>query len=358
MKTLIVQNYWTPYRHELFTELSKYTDIEILYLGKVGADRLWKKEETGFPSIQLNAKRIGPFLFSSLRGIDFTKYDQAVLLEHMENIFTVLKLAGLFKGRFILWTGMAKDAHPEKFSYDFFSKIIKSWYRRYLYRANCFFAYSELSREMLLKWGVPAKKIEIIHQASRILELSEIIDQDPVKLREGRSGPLRLLSLGYLRKEKNNNFLIKVCGRFSRTQVELLIVGDGPERENLCAMGGDNVRFKGYLEGEDKFREYLSADVFVLPTIRDPWALVVNEAMYYGLPVICSSRAGARDMVMGNGFVINPFDEEDLYTAIKTLVDNRGLCEKMGRRSREIVQDYTINFAAKQMGKLLESDDS
>ncbi len=356
MKTLIVQNYWTPYRHELFTELAKYRDIEVLYLGNIGSDRLWKKEECSFPSIQLEARKRGPFLFSSLRGIDFSNYDQIVLLEHLENIFTILKLAKIFKGRFILWTGMAKDAHPEKPGYDFFTNIIKHWYRRHLYRANRFFAYSEITREMLLDCGIADERIEIIHQASRIQELPEIVDHDPVELRKGRTGPLKLLSLGYLRKEKNNDLLIKVCSRFDKDQVELLIVGDGPESEKLHAMAGSTIQFKGYLEGEDKFREYLSADVFVLPTIRDPWALVINEAMYYGLPIICSNRAGARDVVKDNGFVIDPFDEEDLYKAIKALAGNRELCEKMGRRSRQIVQDYTISFTAKQMAGLLVTD--
>lgn len=355
MKTLIVQNYWTPYRHELFTEMSKYTDIGVLYLGDVGGDRLWKKEKCSFPSIQLEAKKLGPFLFSSLKGIDLSGYNQLVLLEHLENIFTILKLAALFKGRFILWTGMAKDAHPEKPGYDLFTNIIKHWYRKRIYLADHFFAYSELSREMLLNYGIKDEKITIIHQASRIRELPEIINRDPVDLRKGRSGPLKLLSLGYLRKEKNNDLLIKVCSRFSEKEVELFIVGDGPERENLVAMAGRNVHFKGYMEGEDKFREYMAADVFVLPTIRDPWALVVNEAMYYGLPIICSERAGARDMVKDNGFIINPFDEEDLYEAIQKLVGNRPLCEKMGRRSRQIVKDYTIPFAAVQMAGLLEA---
>jgi glycosyltransferase involved in cell wall biosynthesis len=356
LKTLIVQNYWTPYRHELFTELVKYSDIEVLYLGEIGSDRLWEKEECSFPTIQLKAKKRGPFLFSSLRGIDFSKFDQIVLLEHLENIFTILKLAGIFKGRFILWTGMAKDAHPERPGYDFFTNIIKGWYRRSLYRANIFFAYSGLTREMLLDYGVSDDSIKIIHQASRIRDLAEIRDKDPVDLRKGRSGPLRLLSLGYLRKEKNNDFLIKVCNRFDNEELELLIVGDGPEREKLQSMAGNNVRFKGYLEGEDKFREYLSADVFVLPTIRDPWALVVNEAMYYGLPIICSNRAGARDIVKDNGFVIDPFDEDDLFKAIQVLVGNRELCEKMGRRSVQIVQDYTISFTVKQMAEILESN--
>ncbi|MBI9102597.1 MAG: glycosyltransferase family 4 protein [Spirochaetales bacterium] len=360
MKTLIVQNYWTPYRHDLFTELSKYSDIEVLYLDSVGADRNWEKEETLFPSIQLKARKKGPFAFSDLSGIDFSRYDRAVILEHLENIFTIRKLARIFKGRFILWCGMSKDAHPDKPGYDFLLDCFKAWYRRRLYQANMFFSYCGMTSEMLIEWGVPEEKIHIIHQASSIREIPEIVGKDPVKLhrqsREAKPGPLRILSLGYLRKEKNNDFLIKVCNRFKSDELELVVAGSGPELEDLQQMAGDNVLFPGYLEGEDKFREYLKADVFVLPTIRDPWALVVNEAMYYGLPVICSNRAGARDVVLGNGFIINPFDEEDLYLALKEFVNRPELCWKMGRRSREIVQDYTVPFTAKQMSEYLNQE--
>jgi glycosyltransferase involved in cell wall biosynthesis len=359
MKTLIIQNYWTPYRHELFTELAQLSDIEVLYLGKIGSDRLWDKEETSFPSIQLSGRKLGPFFFSDLSGIDFSRFDQAVLLEHMENIFTVLKLAAVFKGRFFLWTGMGLNTHPEKPGYDLVLNLFKRWYRKQLYGARLFLAYCELTKEMLLKAGIPDERIRLIHQASRIKVIPEIREHDPVEYRRNRRGPLRLLSLGYLRKEKNNDFLIKVCRRFSKDEIVLTIVGDGPEKERLKALDNDNrVAFKGYLEGDAKFREYLEADVFVLPTLRDPWALVVNEAMYYGLPVICSSRAGARDMVKDNGFVFDPQNEEDLYCCIDNFVKNRELVLTMGVRSKAIVSDYTIPFAARQLQSILEGEET
>lgn len=358
MKTLFVQNYWTPYRHDLFTELAKKEDIEVLYLDGIGTDRKWDKEDSSFPSYELKAKKIGPFAFTDIDNFDFSVYGRAVLIEHIENIFTILRLARIFWGRFFLWTEMARNAHPEKMGYDLILNIFKKWYRRKLYKTRTILSFSGLTTEMLRNAGVPEENIYRMPQAASIREIPEIVGKNPVQVRSAlrKPGPLRVLSLGYLRKEKNNELLIHVCRRFNPDQVELIIAGDGPEMERLKTIAAGTVSFTGYLSGEEKFRAYFEADLFVLPTIRDPWALVVNEAMYYGLPVICSNRAGARDAVRDNGFIFDPFKEEELYKSIKKFVENPTLCNSMGDRSREIVGEYSIFSAAKILSGYLKND--
>jgi len=75
--------------------------------------------------------------------------------------------------------------------------------------------------------------------------------------------------------------------------------------------------------------------------------------MYYGLPIIGSVRAGSRYVVRYNGFLIDPFCPEELEAALRTFADSRELCLSMGRRSREIVREYTIDFTAGQLKALL-----
>ncbi len=348
MKTLIVQNYWTPYRSDLFEELSGLSDIEVLYLGNIGNDRLWKMEKANFKYITVPSRRIGPFIFSKLKGVDFSVYDRVIVLEHMENIFSILRIIKKFKGKFFLWSGMFSNMYPDKPNYEIIVNIFKKIYRPFLYRAEFYFAYSSLTKEMLASNGVNSEKIKIIKQASRVEEIAEEkIDNKDV------SAPLKILSLGYLRKEKNNEFLVRVCSRFSKEELILTIAGDGPEKENLKKISGNNIIVKDYLDGVEKYREYLNADLFILPTIRDPWALTVNEAMFYGLPVICSNRAGAKDLIEGNGFVIDPWDEEGLFSILESLVKDRKSIIEMGKRSREIIEDYSIEKAAEQINRLI-----
>ncbi len=349
MKTLIVQNYWTPYRSDLFEALSLLSDIEVLYLGNIGSDRLWNMEKVHFKYITVPAKKIGPFTFSTFKEVDFSLYDRVVVLEHMENIFSILKIIKKFPGRFYLWSGMFNNMYPDKPGYEVIVNLFKKIYRHFLYNAEKYFAYSSLTKEMFIENGVDPVKIEIIKQASRVGNTLKAETKNRKPLNIGVTAPLKILSLGYLRKEKNNEVLVRICSRFSKEDLILTIVGDGPEQDNLKNIAGNNIIFKDYLEGDAKFSEYRDADLFILPTIRDPWALTVNEAMSWGLPVICSNRAGARDMIEGNGIVIDPFNEDELFDAIKTFVDNRILCLEMGSKSLEIVKNYTIEYAARQI---------
>lgn len=352
-RVLIVQNYWTPYRSDLFKKLSLLVDLDVLYLGQIGSDRRWSEEEVPFNVLKVPFKKKGPFLFSDVSGIDFSVYGKLVILEHLENIFTILNIVRRFNGPYYLWCGMFNNMYPDKRLYGKAVDLFKRVYRKRLYRAEGYFAYSTLTREMLTDWKVPEDKITIIHQASRVFMIPEVKENDPVSHRSNRKGPLMVLSLGYLRKEKNNDFLIRVCSRFSKDELILTIVGDGPEKENLVSTAPENVIFKDYMDGEEKFREYLESDLFVLPTIRDPWALTVNEAMAYGLPVVCSSRAGAKDLIDGNGIIFDPFNEDSLYNALNKYVKDRGRCIIEGKRSMEIIKDYSIEFAAEQISGLL-----
>ncbi|NEP85252.1 MAG: glycosyltransferase family 4 protein, partial [Okeania sp. SIO3B3] len=82
-------------------------------------------------------------------------------------------------------------------------------------------------------------------------------------------------------------------------------------------------------------------------------------AMYYGLPVICSNRAGARDVIKGNGMVIDPFDPEMLYASIKKFVENPEICDEFGIKSRINIEKYSVSRAAEALaGFIRDGGDS
>jgi glycosyltransferase involved in cell wall biosynthesis len=84
---------------------------------------------------------------------------------------------------------------------------------------------------------------------------------------------------------------------------------------------------------------YSVADIFVLPTLEDVWGFVINEAMACGLPVISTENSQAAiEMIRSgeNGFVVSKLDEEELYSAMKKLL-NSGKLQSMGKKSIEIV---------------------
>jgi 1,2-diacylglycerol 3-alpha-glucosyltransferase len=165
------------------------------------------------------------------------------------------------------------------------------------------------------------------------------------------------LYVGRLAPEKN---LLSLVRAFARYRAEggnwsLVLAGAGSLNAELraeCAVLGiaDHVHFPGMKRTAELPACYAFASCFVLPSIREPWGLVVNEAMASGLPVLVSKRCGcAADLVEegSNGFLFDPCDEAALSQHLQwmsSLSSQRR--DEMGQRSREIVSQYSPeNFA-------------
>lgn len=135
----------------------------------------------------------------------------------------------------------------------------------------------------------------------------------------------------------------------------LVLVGDGSEKRALKAMAEsmgltDVVRFPGFRQIEELPAFYGLADAFVLPSVVEPWGLVVNEAMASGLPVLVSRRAGcASELVRPgiNGHTFSPRDICGLAANMVTLAHDPELRARMGAASaRHIKRFGPDRFAA------------
>ncbi len=160
--------------------------------------------------------------------------------------------------------------------------------------------------------------------ADRVVRSYDVVDNDGLygqaqQLRRKSPAPLPdryFLYIGRLAAEKNLSGLLDAYFAYRETggHWSLILVGDGPERSTLTqqvvrsAYGAD-VHMVGHKGSAELPLYYAFAGCFVLPSTREPWGLVVNEAMACGLPVLVSSRCGCADdlVVPGfNGFLFDP----------------------------------------------------
>jgi glycosyltransferase involved in cell wall biosynthesis len=138
---------------------------------------------------------------------------------------------------------------------------------------------------------------------------------------------------------------------FARLRAErecaLLLAGDGELRGEAEALverlAAPDVHFAGFLNQSELPRAYVAADAFVLFSGDfETWGLVVNEAMNFGLPVVTSDKVGSSaDLVDGNGRVVAHDDVEALAEALGDVIGHADR-DALGRRSREIVDGYSI----------------
>jgi glycosyltransferase involved in cell wall biosynthesis len=146
--------------------------------------------------------------------------------------------------------------------------------------------------------------------------------------------------------------LLEAFARISRDpsarRPYLVLVGDGEQRGALERKSRElgietAVRFTGFRNQTEIPRYYDLCDVFVLPSLLEPWGLVVNEVMNAGRAVIVSDQVGAGpDLVQPgrNGFVFPAGDVEVLSECLQKVLSDPDLCERMGRESLAIIETW------------------
>ena len=164
--------------------------------------------------------------------------------------------------------------------------------------------------------------------------------------RENRRGPVRFLFVGRLESAKGILYLLDAWSGL-RVPGYLTIAGDGPLAGRIARRVATTslppVELVGHLDRARLAGIYGEADVFVFPSVSDPWGLVLNEAMASGLPLITTDPPGAVDDLVtdgDNGLVVPPFASEGLLRAMDRLAADRTLRLSMGRRSAERIRAF------------------
>jgi glycosyltransferase involved in cell wall biosynthesis len=106
-------------------------------------------------------------------------------------------------------------------------------------------------------------------------------------------------------------------------------------------MKGAEVAALGYVDRERMASIYLNSDILVYPSYYEELAYAVLETMAYSLPVIASNTPSLNNMAIDgyNGFIIEPSDCGKLARLLSSLVENREMCHKIGKKNIEIVKE-------------------
>ena len=166
------------------------------------------------------------------------------------------------------------------------------------------------------------------------------------------SVPGRILVVGRLIPRKGHSYLLRALARLHDVpDAHLVVVGEGQERpglERLCAELGlqQRVQFTGRVPDAELQQLYQSCQIFVLPAIVDDrgdtemLGMVVPEAMRYGKPVIVTDVGGLVDTVVAgeSGLVVPQMDVEALAAALRALLLDADLAERLGRAGYEAVR--------------------
>lgn len=175
----------------------------------------------------------------------------------------------------------------------------------------------------------------------------------------------KVLYVGRVSVEKNLPLLTSVWKRVrslaSTTDMQLVIVGDGPYRATMeDELRGCDAHFVGFRHGDELSRLYASSDLFVFPSITDTLGQVVLESQASGLPAIVSDVGGPKEVVgTGNqgpctGLVLAPGCVDQWARSILRLIVDSELRRSMGAAAHRHAQQFSIRASFDQFWRVHE----
>jgi glycosyltransferase involved in cell wall biosynthesis len=242
---------------------------------------------------------------------------------------------------------------------DSFLESVAWRYMHWFYgQLDTVFVNSEEYRQSWIKRGFDPAKLKIFPRGlDTELFTPERRDTQFWKKYAETNGEVRLLYVGRVSREKDLDVLATAYRRLreEKVPVQLFVVGEGPYSQAFAETVPDAF-FTGYLRGKELAAAYASADIFVFPSTTDTFGNVIIEAQASGMPVVVSDSGGPKELVedQGNGLVTKSHDVEDFARAIRTLVADPALRQRMGERARESVVNRTWPSAFRKFWAITE----
>jgi glycosyltransferase involved in cell wall biosynthesis len=339
----------THYRRRLYEELARRMDADFYFFADE-RERYWNRkiplvESGAFRRVELRRYRIaGQAVMPGLAlRLDRRRYDAVVKSLNGKLMLPIVYGASRTRHLpFVLWTGMWH--HPETPVHRVSEPLTAHIYRY----AGAIVAYGEHVKRFVLQTpGVDAGKVFVAGQA---VEPERFAAVEPA-----RNGAAEVLFIGQFERHKGVSDLLAAFGQLDDPSVRLRMVGNGslePEVEGRAAQD-PRIEVVGYLPQERLPEPLGRARCLVLPSIttaldREPWGLVINEAMHAGVPVIATDAVGAAagGLVQHdrNGLVVPERDPRALAAAIGRLAADPALAARLGDQGRRDVERF--NHAA------------
>ena len=354
-RVLVLHNTVVPYRNAIFAEIGRTYDLTVWFTRRSDPARKWatRLDTEHFKYEFLSGAEIGgivwtAFLWGRLgRG----HFDAILYADNFENIPAILELnlyAQLTRTPILAWSEhiltdpdaarLLRASFPTaQYGRLLCSRVIHNVLRRRWYRrASAVISMSgRMSDEELRRVGVGSEKRWTGQQVIPVDGEQDFAGghaKPPVI--GGPGARLTFLYLGYFRPEKNVKALIGAFRKAAGSRHTLVLAGVGPDEPVLrdLAARTPNIHFAGYVSGERKWQLLRDSDFLVLPSLTDPWGLVINEALAVGTAVICSAACAASELVTAeNGMVYEGYDEAALTRAIRRVVDDEYLQQRLLR---------------------------
>jgi glycosyltransferase involved in cell wall biosynthesis len=247
---------------------------------------------------------------------------------------------------------------PEELS----KPLAKTLSTLYANSCNAVVAPSKSIKDLILEYGV-RKPIYIIPSGIDIDKFKKTGNEEKIREKYNiKNDAILLLTVCRLSEEKNLTFLLKVFQKIikKRKNVYFMIVGDGPEKEDLEKQSfrlglKEKIIFTDKISYQRIPSFYNASDIFLFSSLSEVQPTIFTESMASGLPIVAIKAIGSEDVISNkeNGFLVSN-DVDDFSQATLKLIDDENLRKKMSEKAKNRAKYFSIENSTRKILALYE----
>lgn len=229
--------------------------------------------------------------------------------------------------------------------------------------ADKIIAVSERTKQAIAnEYNIPLEKISVVHNSVDIDEL-ELIDQTNIYtyLSVLKNNDYKIVTnIGRLTIQKNITGLLYAAQDVVKKMPKtiFLIVGSGDQHNELIALSAElgifrNVIFTGFQRGKAWRDAFAISDLFVMPSVSEPFGITPLEAINYGVPSLISYQSGVAE-VYRNCLKVNFWDKKQMANQIVGFLSNDGLAKTMQLNAEDELKKMNWDKSAKKLTREYE----
>ncbi|MEW8996622.1 MAG: glycogen synthase [Thermoanaerobacter sp.] len=337
----------------LVRELSKLMKVDVRCFGdqdftadnvKVRGYKEWDKlKENSDPRYQ---KVLGPFSIDLAMVKD--EIDSDILHCHTWYTFMAGFLAKkLYDKPLVVTIHSLEPLRPWKEEQLGNGYKLSSWMERTgIEAADRVIAVSHGSKEDILKYyNIPEEKVEVIYNGIDLNQYQKT-DRNIARKKYGIEGKY-ILFVGRISRQKGITYLIDAV-KYLPKDIKVVLCASSPDTQEVLEEVEQKVKLydniiwiNKMVEKEEIIELYSNAEVFVCPSIYEPFGIINLEAMACKTPVVASATGGIKEVVVHEetGFLVEPGNSEELAKYINILLNNKDLAVKFGENGRKRVEE-------------------
>lgn len=225
-----------------------------------------------------------------------------------------------------------------------------------MHRADKVICVSYLTRNIVVKrYDVPPKKVEVVYNA---VELPSVADLPMVPIRQNEK---IVLFLGRITLQKGPEYFLqaakKVIGKYPN--VRFVMAGSGDKITGCIKMVADlkigsHVTFTGFLRGGDVDKIFQMADLYVMPSVSEPFGIAPLEALSHNVPVIISKQSGVSE-VLTHALKVDFWDVDEIANKVLAVLRHPPLRRTLRQHGRIELQKFSWTDSARRLRDVYRS---